>query len=94
MKHYAARTEKSRVYRVRRFILFHQKKHTRKMRAAEVQTFLSRLAQQERVSASTQNQALNALLFLYKQVIRKELGFIDAVRAKRPKRLPVVLTQS
>ena len=61
---------------------------------SEVRAFLSHLAQQEHVSASTQNQALNALVFLYKQVIQKELGSIDAVRARRPKRLPVVLTRS
>ena len=94
VKHYAYRTEKSYVYWVRRFIYFHQKKHPRSMGTCEVQAALSYLAQHEYVSASTQNQALNALVFLYKQVIQKELGSIDAVRARRPKRLPVVLTQS
>ena len=64
------------------------------MGTCEVRAFLSHLAQQEHMSASTQNQALNALVFLYKHVIQKELGSIDAVRARRPKRLPVVLTQS
>ncbi len=64
------------------------------MGTSEVRAFLSHLAQQEHVSASTQNQALNALVFLYKQVIQKEPGSIDAVRARRPKRLPVVLTRS
>ena len=59
----------------------------------EVRAFLNYLAQHENVSASTQNQALNALVFLYKHVIQKELGSIDAIRARRPKRLPVVLTQ-
>ena len=77
MKHYAYRTEKSYVYWTRRFIYFHHKKHPRTMGTSEVRAFLSHLAQQERVSASTQNQALNALVFLYKQVIQKELGSID-----------------
>ena len=63
------------------------------MGACEVRQFLSHLAEKENVSASTQNQALNALVFLYKQVMEKELGTIDAVRARRPKRLPVVLTR-
>ncbi len=63
------------------------------MGAWEVQSFLSYLAVNQRVSASTQNQALNALVFLYKHVLKKELGAIDAVRAWRPKRLPVVLTR-
>lgn len=64
------------------------------MGTVEVRAFLSYLAQHEHVSASTQNQALNALVFLYKHVLQKELGAIDAVRARRPKRLPVVLTQN
>ena len=59
----------------------------------EVRAFLNYLAQHENVSASTQNQALNALVFLYKHVIQKELGSIDAIRARRPKRFPVVFTQ-
>lgn len=64
------------------------------MGASEVRAFLSHLAEHDNVSASTQNQALNALVFLYKRVVKKELGVIDAVRARRPKRLPVVLTRS
>ncbi|MBW8036316.1 MAG: integron integrase [Planctomycetes bacterium] len=94
VKHYAYRTEKSYVYWARRFIYFHNKKHPRTMGTCEVRAFLSHLAQHDNVSASTQNQALNALVFLYRQVMQKELGSIDAVRARRPKRLPVVLTQS
>ena len=93
VKHYAYSTEKSYVYWARRFIYFHNKKHPRNMGTYEVQAFLSYLAQHDNVAASTQNQALNALVFLYKQVIKKEIGSIDAVRARRPKRLPVVLTQ-
>ena len=64
------------------------------MGAREVQEFLSHLAERDNVSASTQNQALNAIVFLYKYVLKQELGAIDAVRARRPKRLPVVLTRS
>src|SRR5437868_2080190 len=75
----------------RRFILFHGKRHPRDMGAAEVEQFLTHLAVHGHVSASTQNQALNALLFLYQQVLEIELGRLDAVRARRPKRLPVVL---
>ncbi len=77
----------------RRFILFHKKRHPQEMGATEVQAFLNYLAVDQHVSASTQNQALNALVFLYKHVIKKELGTIDAIRARRPKRLPVVLTR-
>ena len=93
VKHYSYRTEKSYISCVRRFIYFHNKKHPQAMGTYEVRAFLNYLAQHENVSASTQNQALNALVFLYKHVIQKELGSIDAIRARRPKRLPVVLTQ-
>ena len=92
VKHYSLQTEKSYISWVRRYIFFHDKRHPREMGDTEVQSFLSDLAVHRRVSASTQNQALNALVFLYKQVLKKELGVIDAVRARRPKRLPVVLT--
>jgi len=93
VKHYSYRTEKSYISWARRFIYFHNKKHPQAMGTYEVRAFLNYLAQHENVSASTQNQALNALVFLYKHVIQKELGSIDAIRARRPKRLPVVLTQ-
>ena len=93
VKHYSLRTEKSYVHWVRRYIFYHNKRHPQEMGAGEVQSFLSYLAVNQRVSASTQNQALNALVFLYKHVLKKELGAIDAVRAWRPKRLPVVLTR-
>jgi len=84
-------TEDCYVQWITRFILFHHKRHPRDMGAAEVEQFLTHLAVQAHVSASTQNQALNALLFLYKQVLEIDLGRLDAVRARRPKRLPVVL---
>ncbi|MEW5818160.1 MAG: integron integrase [Spirochaetota bacterium] len=93
LKHYSFRTEKSYVHWARRYILFHHKRHPGEMRAPEIQSFLNWLAVDQRVSASTQNQALNALVFLYKQVLDIEIGFIDAIRARRPKRLPVVLSQ-
>lgn len=92
VRHYSPRTERCYVEWVERFIRFHQKRHPRDMGAAEIELFLSDLAVQGQVSASTQNQAFNALLFLYQQVLGIELPRLDAVRAKRPKRLPVVLS--
>lgn len=93
LKHYSLKTEKSYVHWGRRFILFHKKRHPQEMGAPEVQTFLNYLAVEQHVSASTQNQALNALVFLYKHVLKRELGTIDAVRARRSMHLPVVLTR-
>jgi integron integrase len=93
LKHYSPKTEKSYVHWGRRFILFHKKRHPQEMGTPEVQTFLNYLAVDQHVSASTQNQALNALVFLYKHVLKKELGNIDAIRARRSKHLPVVLTR-
>ena len=90
--HYAIRTEEAYVDWIRRFILFHDKKHPRAMGAVEIEGFLTHLAVNERVAASTQNQALAAILFLYQKVLEAELPRLDAVRAKRPKRLPVVLS--
>jgi integron integrase len=91
VRHYALRTEECYLQWMRRFILFQNKRHPRDMGTAEVEQFLTHLAVQGRVSASTQNQALNALLFLYKQVLEIDIGRLDAVRARRGKRLPVVL---
>ena len=80
---------------IRRFILFHGKRHPREMGATEVGSFLSHLAVQRHVASSTQNQALNALVFLYGQVLHLDLGQIGEIqRAKRPERLPVVLTRT
>jgi integron integrase len=77
-----------------RFIFFHNKRHPAEMNEKQIAQFLSSLAGESNVSASTQNQALNAILFLYREVLRKEIGYIDGViRAKRPHRLPVVLTR-
>jgi integron integrase len=91
VRHYSPRTEDCYVHWARRFILFHQKRHPRTMNAPEVEQFLTHLAAVEHVSASTQNQALNALVFFYTHVLEIELGRLDAVRARRGQRLPVVL---
>jgi integron integrase len=91
VRRYSPRTEACYVHWARHFILFHGKRHPRDLGAGEVEQFLTHLAVHGRVSASTQNQALNALVFLYSQVLKVELGKIDALRARRPKRLPVVL---
>lgn len=92
--HYSIRTETSYVDWVRRFILFHGKRHPKDMGAAEVESFLSHLAVAGRVSASTQNQAKSALLFLYREVLHIKLPWLDDVTsAKRGERLPVVLTK-
>ncbi|MGH8676143.1 MAG: integron integrase [Burkholderiales bacterium] len=93
VKHYSLRTEDAYLHWVRRFIYFHAKRHPREMGGREVEAFLSHLATVERVSPSTQNQALSALLFLYREVLRKELPWMDGVvRAKQTARVPVVLT--
>ena len=79
---------------IKRFIFFHHKRHPIEMGKGEIGQFLSHLASEEQVSASTQNQALNALLFLYRAVLEKPVGYINGVvRAKQPERLPVVLTR-
>jgi len=94
LKHYSIRTEKAYVNWIRRYILFHNKRHPKEMGSREIEDFLTHLAVNERVDASTQNQAFNALLFLYREVLKVQLDdSIDAVRAKRPKRLPTVLTK-
>jgi integron integrase len=91
--HYSYRTEQQYLQWVRRYILFHQKRHPREMGAPEVEAFLSHLAFVRKVSASTQNQALAALLFLYREVLNAPVGWLHAVvHAKRPARVPVVLT--
>ncbi len=93
LRHYSIRTEHTYIDWVYRFILFHDKRHPKDMGPAEVNEYLSYLATDRNVAASTQNQALNAIVFLYKQVLGIELGDIGkVVRAKRPARLPEVLT--
>lgn len=93
-QHYSLRTEKAYVAWSRRFILFHQKRHPKDMGAAEVEAFLSHLALERKVAASTQNQALSAILFLYREVLHQELDSVNAVRARKPEHLPTVLTKS
>ncbi len=92
-KHYSIRTEQSCVDWIRRFILFNDKRHPAQMGKPEVTTFLTYLAAQRNLAASTQNQALSAILFLYREVLELELEWVDGFeRSKRPARLPVVLT--
>lgn len=92
-RHYSRRTEEAYVGWIKRFIFFHGKKHPSSMGGDEVNTFLTSLAVDDHVSAATQNQALCALLFLYREVLREPLPWLDElVRARRPFRVPVVLT--
>ena len=94
VRHYSRRTEQAYVDWIRRYILFHKKRHPSTMGAAEISAFLAWLAVQRRVSASTHNQALSALLFLYRQVLGLDLGPIEHVpRARMPDKLPVVLSR-
>lgn len=93
-RHLSPRTEEAYVYWIRRFIVHHGRRHPREMDAAEVTQFLTARAVRDRVSASTSNQALSALLFLYRQVIVEDLGRLeDLPRGRPPERLPVVLTR-
>ena len=93
LKHYSYRTEQSYVGWILRYILFHSKQHPKDMGGAEVEAFLTHLAVERHVSASTQNQAFSALLFLYRNVLNQDLGALEAVRAKRSNYLPTVLTK-
>ena len=94
-RHYSPKTEEAYVAWIKRYIFFHGKRHPAEMGVEEVTGFLSSLALRDRVSASTQNQALSALLFLYQEVLQQDLPWLDRiVRAKRPSRLPFVLTQA
>ena len=93
VRHMARSTEKAYVYWCRRYILYHNKRHPLDMGKQEVELFLTHLAVDQHVSASTQNQAFSALLFLYRDVLEREFGWLDdVVRAKRPKRIPAVFT--
>ena len=94
VRHYSLRTERAYIGWIRRFIMANGKRHPRDMGGAEVASFLTGLATRGRVAASTQNQALSALLFLYRVVLGVELPWLDdVVRAKRPRRVPVVLSR-
>lgn len=92
--HYSIKTEQSYVQWIRRYILFHGKRHPKDMGGEEVSSFLNYLVNKENVSASTQNQALSAIIFLYKHILNVDVGEIPEFQyARKPKRLPVVLTQ-
>jgi integron integrase len=94
LRHLSLRTEEAYCNWIRRFILFHDKRHPREIGAPEITQFLTHLAVEGRVAASTQNQALNALVFLYKQVLKTQIGQLDQlVRAPQRRKLPVVLTR-
>jgi len=93
-KHYAYRTEETYVQWIRRYILFHDKRHPKDMGRPEIEAFLTDLAVNQQVAASTQNQALSAVLFLYHQILGLEIAGINAVRANQPRNLPVVLTKT
>ena len=93
MKHYSKRTEKAYIDWIKRFIYFHNIQHPKEMGVPEIEQFLTHLAVQQHVAASTQNQALSAILFLYKQVLGIDLGPVNAKRAKTPERLPVVFSR-
>jgi len=95
IRHYSRRTEKAYTSWIRRFVVFHGRRHPEEMGEAEITAFLSDLATRRKVAASTQNQALSALLFLYRDVLGQELPWLDGiVRAKRPQRVPTVLSRA
>ena len=94
VKHYSLRTEEAYCDWIRRFIVFHGKRHPSELGAVDVEAFLTALAVRGKVAASTQNQAKSALLFLYREVLGFELPWLDGIqKAKAPTRLPVVLTR-
>jgi integron integrase len=94
LKHYSIRTERAYVDWIKRFIIYHKKRHPSEMGPDEIRQFLSHLATDRTVAAATQNQALCALLFLYRDVLQVELPFVEGIeRARRPARVPVVLTR-
>ena len=94
-RYYSRRTEQAYIHWIKRFIYFHGRRHPREMGEAEVTAFLNDLALVRKVAAGTQNQALSALLFLYKEVLGQDLPWLDGlVRARRPPRLPAVLTRA
>lgn len=93
IRHYSRATEEAYTGWVRRFVHFHGLRHPSEMGAPEVAAFLAHLAERRKVSAATQTQALAALLFLYRRVLEREIGWVEALRAKAPVRLPVVLSR-
>ena len=94
-KHYSLQTERAYIYWVKRYIYFHGKRHPADMGGPEIARFLSYLAERENVAAATQNQALNAIVFLYREILEVEVGELpEVIRPTKPKRLPTVLSQS
>jgi len=94
LRHYSIRTEDAYVHWIIKFILYHNKRHPKEMGIQEIEEFLTHLAVKDHVASSTQNQAYSAILFLYREVLRMELeGPIDSIRAKKPRRLPTVLSR-
>ena len=94
MRHLSIRTEQAYAQWIRRFIIFHHKRHPREMGEVEIRAFISDLAVNGGVAASTQTVALSALLFLYRDVLKQELKYVANIeRAQKPKRLPVVFTR-
>ena len=92
VKHYSYRTEQTYIYWIKKFILFNNKRHPNEMGEKEINRFLTYLAVNRKVAASTQNQALCAILFLYRHVLKKQIGWIDKLeRPKNSKTIPVVL---
>jgi len=83
-RHYSRRTEQAYVHWIKRFIFFHGKRHPEQLNGPEVEAFLTHLAKKERVAAATQDQAMSALLFLYKEIIQKELPWLDGVERSKP----------
>lgn len=95
IKHYSLRTEEAYADWTRRFILFHNKRHPQEMGPTEIEAFLTHLAVDRNLAASSQNQALSALLFLYREILHKDVQpSVKFLRAKKPKRLPNVLTKA
>ena len=95
LEHYSGRTETAYIDWIKRFILFHGKRHPSEMGAEEVRIFLTHLAREKKVAASTQNQALSALIFLYRVVLKEKLPWVDQFeRVQRPPKVPVVFTQA
>ena len=93
-RHYSVRTEQAYIDWIKRFIIYHNKRHPAEMAEEEVAQFLTHLARDRDVAPCTQNQALSALLFLYKEVLKQEIGWLEKVeRAKKPPKLPVVLSR-
>ena len=93
-RHYSRRTEQTYCHWVKRFIFFHNVRHPAEMAEPEINAFLTHLAVKEKVSASTQNQALSALLFLYRYVLSREIGDLgEVIRARKPRHMPVVMTR-